>query len=577
MNKRIKIAALLTALTLSVTAFAACGKKDNGGGSSTASGNWERADFGDVFNASYSYVDNTSGITATKLSDYTDYDFVNYFTSGALNRNVVALFSKFDSDGFGDYKVYNTMLSRQILSVTSSKEISYNISSIVSTNGNVYAIKCNSSNITTGESFDTIYSLDGKKLADDADIGMDDDYSIENRGLFYIDDGSGNVYYDINLRTGETSLHSEEKVDKGFVDFEIDYDYEGEKYDYVIDDASIFVYGKGGGKLLNKCVYEGIEDADVFLLGNETFLVQASRATDGEYDYLKAVSGNIVKYKLISYIFNPQTGKKADVKLNFVVEKVANVLTDKLFSVTYKNSVENVASVNRISDDKQLIRKSRHIVLGNDASVKGVLDRYVPNQKSLPELLSDNLFKISAGDDYYLDGTGKVIGKEIHGVTNLNGPFVKTDYAVYNLKTIEAVYDLTQKDYTFNFSGNYYAGDSVVFKKTNKKTNEAEYVMLCPNESAPKTLATIAGGAYNNAGTLSGNSKVFYIENHLSGGNVSFTYFNDDGKKLFEINSPSGGVSDYYQVGDYNDFVGIARTFETDGDGNTFYAYYLFK
>lgn len=576
MNKRIKLAALLTALTLSVTAFAACGKKDNGGGSSTASGNWERADFGDVFNTSYSYVDNTSGITATRLNDYTDYDFDNYFTGSAANQNVVALFSKIDSDGFGDYKVYNAMLSKQILSVTSSKDFTYNLNAIYF-NGYVYAIKCNSYNLTTGESFDTIYSLDGKKLATDAHISMADVDSTESRGLFYIDDGNGSVYYDVNLRTGETSLHSEEKVDKGFVDFEIDYDYEGEKYDYVIDDASIFVYGKGGGKLLSKCVYEGIEDADVFLLDNETFLVQASRATDGEYDYLKAVSGSTVKYKLISYTFNPQTGKKTDVNLNFVVKSVANVLTDKLFNVTYKNSVENVASVSRISDDKQLIGKPRYIVLGNDASVNGVLDRYVPNQKSLPELLSDNLFKISAGGDYYLDGTGKVIGREIHNATNLNGPFVKTDYAVYNLKTIEAVYDLTQKDYTFSFPANYFAGDSVVLKKTNKKTNEAEYVMLCPNESAPKTLATIAGGAYNNAGTLSGNSKVLYIENHLSAGNVSFTYFNDDGKKLFEINSPTGGVSDYYQVGEYRDFVGIARTFEKDGDGNTFYAYYLFK
>lgn len=78
--KRLKLAALTTALVLSVTAFAACGKKDKD--NAVVGNNWSALKLTDVYNTTYVEKDDYTPITATKIDEFTGYKKFTISNSG---------------------------------------------------------------------------------------------------------------------------------------------------------------------------------------------------------------------------------------------------------------------------------------------------------------------------------------------------------------------------------------------------------------------------------------------------------------------------------------------------------------
>ena len=566
MNKKVKIAALFTALAVSVTAFAACGKDKGGdnGGTSVATDNWTPANFSEVFVTDYVSDGKYKPVTATKLNEYTGYNLdVTFSPDSAINDRVVTLFTK-TVDGFTEYKVYNTMLGREILSVKSDKDYFYSVEA-VSDYRAVYAVKCEKYNNSTYDTEYSYYSLDGQLLGTAGSIDWLYLSSDNKTGVFYVKKGSVETRYELDMTTGETTLFQEKSNDKGLKGVTVEYDCEGKKFDYVVEDGSVYVYQKGSAKIVGRCMYDGDDSVTVNIFANETLLIQSSRYTvGGDYDYIELINGKLAKYKLDSYVYNPETNEKKEVKLNFLVNLINNSFISKNYTAVFKSSVENVASVQEISADKFLKDSQRYVVLGNDLTVKGVLDDYVPDQKGLPMLVSDNLFKVSADSTYYLDETGKVVGKlPDNNFYKLSENFIRTSEAVYNLTNLERVYDITGAESFNEFDGSVFVSVSGNLKK---------FILLNPDF---KTAKTLYSGRDVQGNVLSLNEGVCTLA-IFADEKCTFIGYNNAGDKLFEVKMLNYDC-EYYPIGDIGNECGIYYINEADEEGNVTRVYYLLK
>ena len=588
--KKLKLAALLTALTLSVTAFAACGKKDDEkGGSTDISVNWETANFQDVFKTEYVASDGEVAAPALKgtvLSDYDGYEYVSVsvydqndtrYNYSTQNYNPVVVMCSVNDDGSADYRFYNVALGKEVLRKTLAADEEFQIKTIgheVSGYFWVYALRID---ISGKESSSTeYYTFEGTKLngtlrfAGEYDVRDDEGTLLSKELVFNVFDSEDNVTaYRTDAYTGKlvkNVVEEDKPIGNELKDFDADYELEGEKFGYKVDtDGVIAVYEKGSTKIARLSDFRGeYDDVNITILANETFLVQLTGQTSGEYDYIRVESDKALKYKLKSYIYDPASGEKTEVKLNYLCMYAINSLG---LGDRYDNMVkcENLGVFYRIID-KKIDMKPRIAVLKNNLEVCGVIDNYVPNQDDIPYLVSDGIFEVetSGSDSYYLDATGKIIGKELSNAQRLNSTFIKTGKAIYNDKTLDNIVDLSTDEYSVQIYNSNFSGN-VVIKKNYFDDRKSDYLLITPDLKTPKLL--FSEGDVSNF-NFSGYGYYDVQKLDSEKGVYTTTYYNANGAEMFSFTSRYGTIdwSSAYQVTE-NSAAYFFRYIDTDASG----------
>lgn len=580
--KKLKLAALLTAFTLSVTAFAACGKKDdakNGGANSA----WETSlKITDVYNTEFvgDKSDNIS-VTAKTLGDFTGWDKLqieNY--ENVQNKDVVQVFyKKNDATGATTYKLYNLALDKVVktFDVENAVQESYlssgnyvrfvfiRFEQSYATNY-AYAVVKQVKDLATGTGTTETYALDGYELSKSQAVVFDGDKNIvferidDEDGntdyyltfsIFDADDKNFKAKYTENVYTGETKTAVRKEPVNEIKDFENDYVELGNVKLTYDSRGHINVYDKATEAF--KFTFDlsaPSETTNIAIIGNGNILYQRIYCTDGsEYDYITVVGTKVLKHVLKSYVLNTSDGTETEVKLDYLCEDMENAVADEEnFRACYKDSVENVARITRIIDKR--VGVEQLAVVKNDLSVVGVIDKYVPDQNGEIVLVGKDLFKVYAtgGRYYFIDKDGKIVGKEGDNVNYVSDAFAYTDNALYTLRTLDKLIDFKTDDYLASFHRNF--GGNVIVKKEYKDSLKgSDYVLFKDNSSAPITM-------FNSKDVKSFEifDKYYYVKTERvdEGGNTitHHVFKNTENEVIFEYDSddndiylPDGGFS----------------------------------
>ena len=589
--KKIKLAAVITALILSVTVFTACGKDrdeaKNKGGPVAVS--WDIAEFSEVFKTKYINNDEKiKKLTATKLNDFSNYDdtaysFMSDFSGSVKNSRSLRILSLLDSaTGATDYVIYNFALDKVVYRTTLAA--GENVDATLCAR-NIYgdywyyAFKIVKTKDGSFES-EEYYSFNGMKfngypkMTDVKTI-----YNDDNEVTSYVinvevtDEDSNVTKFSFDAYSfKELAVDNESPVGNEFKEFKEKIDMEGKAYDYRVESKGvIFVYEKGTAKVVRRADFTGAyENVIILPLSNETFLVQLTRETDGDYDYLMINSGEAYKYDLKSYIYDPAADTRTEVRLDYIIADVTNEFTDKEYGDKYK--CENIAEAVRI-ENKVADGKLRHVVLKNNLEIGGVIDNYVIEQKGLPELISDGIFSVNgSGRTKYLDGTGKVIGEMVTDYNILSKPFISTEQSIYNRLTLNKVIDFNTDEYTVEVENDNF-NNTVILKKTYISSEKVEFLLLTPDSDTPKSL-------------FFGGDNVYYrfdVDGYYSvrvrddvSGVYTFTYGNSNGEKLFSYKNSDDSAFMEYQPAyvTMNERVYIMRFESVDDSGAKTLNYY---
>lgn len=582
--KRLKLAALTTALVLSVTAFAACGKKDKD--NAVVGNNWSALKLTDVYNTTYVEKDDYTPITATKIDEFTGYKKFTISNSGYTlpNYDVLQVLYK-ETEVTKDnvvtkvttYKLYNLMLNKVVKTFTVDDAVYYTSGSVGTyvnfvfkyqyINGAryVYAVQAQTKDLSTGTGTTDTYSLDGKLLSSSATVDFvnftyiketdDDDNDAYLLRFTVIDDDDATVRasYIENVYTGETKTADKKPVNeiKDFKEnitevagLKIGYDKRGYVYIYDKDTEELkFTFDLTGPA----------ENSNIALIGNGNILYQTHSllpADADNYDFVDFSGGETSKYALKSYVLNTSDGSKTEVTLDFTVNEIRNKNTDEDdFTRAYKDGIENVASIYRIIDKKHSGNRQLAVVK-NDLTVVGVIEDVVPYQNSEAELVGDNLFKVrtsESGDVYYfVNGDGEIVGKRADGVSYAGDAYMYTESALYSARTLDKILDFVTDDYTASFNQNNFGGNVLLRKLYKDNEKGADFLLYKKDSKTPVVLFN----SKDVAGFSTRSDYCYYYKRNVDkyGVTVSFhnVYINTEGKTIFEFDTDgnSSGLFD---------------------------------
>ena len=616
--KKAKLAALFTALILSVTAFTACGKKDNDG-DPAAQNNWETLKLGDVYSSTFDetadadyYKDNYAKYkraNVTELSGYVN-TAVSYSSSRPANYSVLTVFTKYsEATDKTEYKLYNLTQNKTVktFSYENVKSSYYgsegtyvNIKYLTASSYPyyAYAVQVETRNLSTGDQTRTIYGLDGTLITDKQTVSVgstkfitesDDDGNDEYFVEFALADSADDNFaasYTANVFTGETKATVQKQPENEFKNFDFDYNELGDYnvlYDYNL--GFLYFYNKESGALVSTLDMSDATDSSAIApLASGKILYQNAVLVDPyatDYAFAMLESGECMKFNLKSYLFNPADGSKTEVKLDFVVTEVLNTLTDEeeFKKYQFNASVENVAEVARI-ENKTIVYNAQ-VVLSNDLKVIGRIDNYVPDQSGIPQIVGDGIFEVKCGGShssaYYINADGVIIGKMFASgsYTAYTRDFVGYNNAIYSVRTLENVIDLTAENYTASVEKQDFGGSLVVRKTyTSADGVETYQYVLIKRDSSKVSMYNTADTALVDYGV--GSNDYFYVEK-LEGGDYRYTYKDTDGETIYEYTSKS--YSDTIATVGYEYSCGgvsyrIERLKTTDADGNYAYSYY---
>lgn len=582
--KRLKLAALTTALVLSVTAFAACGKKDND--NAVVGNNWSALKLTDVYNTTYVEKDDYTPITATKIDEFTGYKKFTISNSGYTlpNYDVLQVLYK-ETEVTKDnvvtnvttYKLYNLMLNKVVKTFTVDDAV-YNTSGSVGTYVNfvfkyqyisgaryVYAVQAQTKDLSTGTGTTDTYSLDGKLLSSSATVNFDnftyiketddDDNDAYLLQFTVLDDEDATVRatYIENVYTGETKTADKKPVNE-IKDFKENIiEVAGLKLGYD-KRGYIYIYDKDTEELKFTFDLTGpAENSNIALIGNGNILYQTYSLLPADavnYDFVDFSGGEASKYALKSYVLNTSDGSKTEVTLDFTINEIGNKIMDEDdFARVYKDGIENVASIYRIIDKKHSGNRQLAVVK-NDLTVVGVIEDVVPYQNSEAELVGDNLFKVrtsESGDVYYfVNGDGEIVGKRADGVSYAGDAYMYTESALYSARTLDKILDFVTDDYTASFNQNNFGGNVLLRKLYKDNEKGADFLLYKKDSKTPVVLFN----SKDVAGFSTHSDYCYYYKRNVDkyGVTVSFhnVYINTEGKTIFEFDTDgnSSGLFD---------------------------------
>ncbi len=582
--KRLKLAALTTALVLSVTAFAACGKKDKD--NAVVGNNWSALKLTDVYNTTYVEKDDYTPITATKIDEFTGYKKFKISNSGytLANYDVLQVLYK-ENEVTKDnvvtkvttYKLYNLMLNKVVKTFTVDDAVYYTSGSVGTyvnfvfkyqyTNGTryVYAVQAQTKDLSTGTGTTDTYSLDGKLFSSSATVYFDnftyiketddDDNDAYLLQFTVLDDEDATVRatYIENVYTGETKTADKKPVNE-IKDFKENItEVAGLKLGYD-KRGYIYIYDKDTEELKFTFDLTGpAENSNIAFIGSGNILYQTCSLLPEDavnYDFVDFSGGEASKYALKSYVLNTSDGSKTEVTLDFTVNEIGNKITNEDdFTRVYKDGIENVASIYRIIDKKHS-NNQQLAVVKNDLTVVGVIEDVVPYQSGEAELVGDNLFKVStsksSGEYYFVNGDGEIVGKRADGVSYAGDAYMYTESALYSARTLDKILDFVTDDYTASFYQNNFGGNVLLRKLYKDNEKGADFLLYKKDSKTPVVL-------FNSKDVVNFSTRsnyCYYYKRNVDkyGVTVSFhnVYINTEGKTIFEFDTDdnSSGLFD---------------------------------
>ena len=582
--KRLKLAALTTALVLSVTAFAACGKKDKD--NAVVGNNWSALKLTDVYNTTYVEKDDYTPITATKIDEFTGYKKFKISNSGytLANYDVLQVLYK-ENEVTKDnvvtkvttYKLYNLMLNKVVKTFTVDDAVYYTSGSVGTyvnfvfkyqyTNGTryVYAVQAQTKDLSTGTGTTDTYSLDGKLFSSSATVYFDnftyiketddDDNDAYLLQFTVLDDEDATVRatYIENVYTGETKTADKKPVNE-IKDFKENItEVAGLKLGYD-KRGYIYIYDKDTKELKFTFDLTGpAENSNIAFIGSGNILYQTCSLLPADavnYDFVDFSGGEASKYALKSYVLNTSDGSKTEVTLDFTVNEIGNKITNEDdFTRVYKDGIENVASIYRIIDKKHS-NNQQLAVVKNDLTVVGVIEDVVPYQSGEAELVGDNLFKVSTsrnnGEYYFVNGDGEIVGKRADGVSYAGDAYMYTESALYSARTLDKILDFVTDDYTASFYQNNFGGNVLLRKLYKDNEKGADFLLYKKDSKTPVVLFN----SKDVAGFSTRSNYCYYYKRNVDkyGVTVSFhnVYINTEGKTIFEFDTDdnSSGLFD---------------------------------
>ena len=572
--KKVKLAALLTALALSVTAFAACGKdKDSCGTTAATQNNWETLKISDVYNSDYdetanedAYKNYYAKAKRVNVPELTGFSFEPVYSYNAPNNeSVLRVFKKYDATSKrAVYKLYNLTLNKVVKTLTFDKtakspndgEGVYVSLSYLQTDDfpySVFALLVGTEDLSTGAKTNSLYGLDGTLLSDKTTVIVTEtkvnSKFVDNKQSFSVrftlgdseDATVANSYAIENVYCGEiTKLVSKQPVNE-IKEFERDYTKEIGDYNCLMasDRGHVYFYDKTTGELKSTLdISDSIEGLTMGMAANGKILCQYvvladPDSTDYDCAQFNEYEGVYIKFNIKSYVFDPANGNKTEIKLDYVIYDIYNTVSNKQAFKRhgFKDSVENVAAICKIANKS--VGDEMYVVLSNDFTVLGRIDNYIPDQEEMPVLVGDGVYRVSchSDSDYFLNVNGEVIGKMFDGNYNYYAnDFVRYNNAIYNLRTLDKVFDLNSDDYTASVDAQNFGGNLVIRKTyTVDGISITENLLIKCDSSVPVTMFITKEVANYGVG-----DDYYYYATKLADGNYRFVYKDTDGETLYD-------------------------------------------
>lgn len=313
---------------------------------------------------------------------------------------------------------------------------------------------------------------------------LNDLYEIDEK-LYKIEDGVATLKQEIGL-AGIPS-----------------YNVKTEKYNYVFDDAKLFVYDKDNKNVALWEAPVNADDGDFFVLSNGNVLIQYVVMLPWDAAEYDVYENAMYKYNLTSLIFDVETKTAKELELDYYVEYVDNALTNEDFYDTFaKDKLHNVVTYVKIVDKMFNENDVVYADMTDNMLTIGYLAEEVAGQYDFAELIADNRFIVEteSGMKYILNEKGVVLGEvtgadfnEIPGYILKGNKLYDFDLnVVFDAESIEYTGFNGREDYSLFYDTNYDADDKAT--TTYYIFNNASMKQLV----VPKGVATSDFNCYDN-------------------------------------------------------------------------------
>lgn len=272
-------------------------------------------------------------------------------------------------------------------------------------------------------------------------------------------------------------------VDKKLVNIP-NYDYKTDKFYYdVVEDYESYVnIYDASFKLVKKIV--GPSDAtttSMFVLSDGNVLIQSIYpVVDGEGDIEFIQDGYngpvLVKYDLVTSVYNVETGETKAFDVNYMVNSLKNKLDESFVETFVADKIDNLAKIVEIVDKK--IDENNAVyasVRTSDLRVIGYLGQEVAEQSDIATLVADNRFTVTdkSGKTYLINEKAEVIGEVSANIMFQNGIFIDATHTKAYDTDLNLKFDANSyakynrgREGLFLKEWNVYDEDDIATKKT---------------------------------------------------------------------------------------------------------------
>lgn len=278
------------------------------------------------------------------------------------------------------------------------------------------------------------------------------------------------------------------------------------------------VYDKTLNKTFDYVVPAYAKTKAAFLLSNGNLLVQYSVQLDqneSSFDFRSDADG---RYDLVTVLVTSEGASELD-DVNYMIGSLKASVTDRNGKKTYADSVENLAFIFPIGENKMIDTSNANkklVILKNDGELKGevVVDK---NIADYPANHTENYYSVRL-----IDGSCAIYDKQGEMVCKLSSDaldasIISDDYllltdAIYDAKGTK-IYDLKEKYITVKFCG--------------------DTVILTTYGAASTTHSIFINGSLKSIGTISTNEKSSTIDGFGYGYGYYYTFSKEANKYTY--------------------------------------------
>ncbi len=484
--KKIKIAALVTALVMIGGAFCSC------------SGNKSEKDLGKYLVMPEKQTPVTQAITLPgNIGTYTE------------GNGAVYLFTTLENTETR-YNVYNFKSNRVVFGAT------------MNTLDSEVKLYTNSLFSVKNSGIVRLYDADGNLLTEasaSSEIFSDIDTVVIGRKAFRAKNGAVTERFELSELGGaipQTTTVTE-------------------RYRYDINSSAVAVYN-GKYELVGYFdipEYVG-DDASVNILNNGNLLVQylVPLPSDAQnYDVVEGVplegdgaESRMDKYDLVTVLFNVETGETRSINTNLMFYFVSNKnIIDGDSQVEIADDVENIAVVAEIDENKRIDTSGavKFVAIDNELNAEAYINDIFPTCAGFERVLSGDRYVVydKLGSLYIIDRSGIIIG-DISASEAITDSFIIGKSSIYDLD-LKKLHDFASEGKKYEFSTD---GSAIFSKETDGVTEHFVYTI----DNGMQSLGS-------NVAITGVNGDIYCVKKF---DDESYSYYNEKGNLIIKVDYP---------------------------------------